>query len=232
MLMHDDPAGEGAERFRQHLGKDARTLAAAEYQHPQGLARRGRRIRPVAESRDLRPDRIADQAVAHAGIAGGDLDTAARQKPVGPAEQGVLLVQHGGQAEPAGCEHGRRGGIAAEADDGARARFREHRARVEHAEPELNEPPEAARRSGPDGMHRRIPGESGAAPVGDGNRRLAARGQAGGKGACGKDVAPGAAGGDGDGAGHHNTSACPSRRRLRARTKPSAIEAANSDEPP
>ena len=81
-------------------------------------------------------------------------------------------------------------------------------------------------------MHRRIPGEGGAPPVGDGNGRFAAGGEAGGEGARGEDMASGAAGGDGDGAGHHNTSAWPFRRLLSASTKPSVIEAAKSDEPP
>ena len=72
----------------------------------------------------------------------------------------------------------------------------------------------------------------GAAAVGDGDGCLAARGKAGGEGTGGKHMASRAACGDGDRAGNHNTSACPSRRRLSARTKPSVIEAANSDEPP
>ena len=62
------------------------------------------------------------------GEAGGDPRDAPRQQPVGAAEHGVLLVDHGREAELRRRQHRRHRGIAAEPDHRRRGRRRAQQA--------------------------------------------------------------------------------------------------------
>ena len=120
----------------------------------------GRAIGRAAQRPHRLAHRIADQAraavvvgdVARAVERRRDPRRAAQHQAIGLAQHGVLLVQHGRQPAQAGGDHGRHRGVAAEADDGRRARCGRAPARHRTGRGRATASPSGAGRSEPVGL--------------------------------------------------------------------------------
>ena len=127
-LLHDrKPRAQGRlerlDRRRHHVGHDARALAAAKNEKPQRIG--DRRISRGRCGDDGRPHRITGErrlggeprpVAKHVGKGRGDGGDARRQQPVGAADDGIGIVDHGRHAAPGRGQHRRQRRIAAEAD--------------------------------------------------------------------------------------------------------------------
>ena len=241
-------APERRDGLGYHVGQYPRALAAADHQYRDALAVRPRlRVGSAGERGDgvayrvAGPDQLRDVLGAHPldlGESGGDGGHPGCQRGVGPAENGVLLVDHAGRAGPDRGEHGRQGGIAAEPDGGRRMEPRDQPARLQ---PAIAERGHAARGASDAAaqMARRDavdpgPGpvaETGAAAIGDHRHGIAAAVELAGERRGREHVPAGAARGEDDGAGAHDRSS-PMRRLVSASSSPMASATAISDDPP
>ena len=188
-------------------------------------------------------------ALPSAAVSGKEVATARAcggQHAVGPAEHGILLVQHGREAGALGGIDRRHRGIAAEAHDEGRAQTDHEAARLEIAPQELRDALGAAqqaaagkprRRDAEDLDRRQAVAEAAAAAVGDQDHAPAAVDEGAGQRLRRKHMAAGAPGGEQDrpcglARGGHEIPPGPKRRRDRARSMPMASARASSEEPP
>ena len=253
-LLGDPQAGaqgrrQGGQCRRQNVGEHTGALTAAGDQQVDRPVAGRRAIGAIAQSGDLVAHRVADGprfglvAGGHAGgfgERGGDGGGVTRQQSIGPAQHRVLFVQDDRQTEPAGGHNRRHAGEPAEADHRRRRQSGEQDAGLKHAEGEgaaagQSAQPAAAGAFGGDTVNRQIMAgdfERLAARVGDQHRPRTACQQSAGQSLGRKQMAAGAAGGEGDNRPVHAPSPSWTRRRVKASAMPIARASAISEEPP
>ena len=192
-----------------------------------------------AKSKPCR-DEVAGVPAGGFGERGADGGGVTRQQSIGPAQHRVLFVQDDRQTEPAGGHNRRHAGEPAEADHRRRRQSGEQDAGLKHAEGQgaaagQSAQPAAAGAFGGDTVNRQIMAgdfERLAARVGDQHRPRTACQQSAGQSLGRKQMAAGAAGGEGDNRPVHAPSPSWTRRRVKASAMPIARASAISEEPP
>ena len=186
-----------------------------------------------------------DRAVAVGGAqprcgreTGGDPPHPRRQQSVGAAEDRILLVDRGRQAEVSGRQHRRDRGIPAKADDAGRSQPAQQPSGLQRPQGELAQRLCGMRRAAaePPGAHlvdldRGDPcGKSLGPRVGEKVNLLPALQELQRQRLCREEMPAGAAGGEHIGPAH--SSPPPSRRRVSASIIPIPRPSASSEEPP
>ncbi len=177
---------------------------------------------------------------------GGNPLDAPRKEAVGASQHGVLLVDHGRNAELAGRQHCRQRGIATEADHRLGIEPAQQTVRLDDADRHPDQAPGGLQQPAaepPRPYHRDVDagqrgGEGIGAPIGGEVHRRAARNKLLGERLRRKQMSAGAAGGEHEGksgvrpAGGAHNSAPPSRRRVNASSMPMPNASASIDDPP